>query len=1579
MKKFKSTKLKVFRLLALLLCLTATVPQMRAYYTPTGDDTYMWGTAWNVNTANNMTQYSGNSNYYYLVKTATVGSLSSDTWYQFQVVENGNNWYNAGYRYGYPANNSGTYTCVFTFNSSDNSYWITGPFTSLTVAGDDTQALGTATWAADNSSNDMTTSDGGVTYTLTKSNVTYSASGSYECKVTSNHAWDSNNVNKSYPSSNYSYSITAAGNYDIVYTFNTLTQELTVTATPITVTSTDYYVVGDEYLIGYDWTIDNSTIMTDEDENGIYTWSKNGIHLNAGSYKLKVKDSNGNWYGDPDNTDDYNNVVVTAGTNGTYMLEVTFDPDTETVTATLTQTAADPTYDIYVRYTGDESLDNVFIYAWDTSSTLSDYWNGSTGGTALSTLTPTIINGYTYYHVTYTSTESSINVIFNENGSSSTQTADLTVNPGDNYFTYGGGSSVIGPTTGPDEEATFYIEGSEGLGLSWSYDPTTTMTFDSSTGLYSYTYNVQEAGTYNFVFANGQGTDWDDFNGNYRIGPESGSQTIDIDGNWVTTQMAGGDNGSYAITVDAGAVTIWFNAVNMTFKVDAVVPTSNYKIYVLPSNGTTVPHLYAWNGNEYPNGVWPGNALSTTETLADGNAWYLWTADLTYDILNVQVNGGDNTMQTADITNLTPGTYYIMWNTSDNSFELLTVAPTAEGDELHLVGLYSQKSRYYDSATQKYMYKYDYFDYAADQGLTFKYDGTNNVYYLNNIVLSNGAGFCLSTSLGSSADDWSGMGTRYGYNGSTVTDNHHTVLSTEINTEMPIGEWTAVGEQDFAMGTAGVFNVLADPVNGWVKLIRTDSTTLTPMNIYLEQTPNVTLNEDYLVPGSYSYDGTMWPVCVFNKLVNSTWEEGNRYGVTYVGDTTTVDGKTWWHWIVDCSIGDVFFHRLEGDPLNSDVIWRKAGVLWVTWDEEGSQSVMTDHTREYFEASAEDLPTNATVVEGHYYVYFINTVGWDEVSINAWGEASPYTDGYGRDVQTWPGAAMECVGVDPVTGYEVWRYDFGPINGTTPPTGILFNDSDPNANNEYKEQTGDFEFVNGGVYDYLGLFDGAYTLNNLIRTAVKNVRYTISNDLVGVYYDRDAKTTIEYKDINGEKASEVIVGALYAKDLNLYGEKSFMPDSTYTDYVYGICASDHTTGRSQIMDKKTDYDQSNWVKLVVSPLYDGGGNLPVSKENRPNLEEYVGHIIPGGKLIVYMDDRINPEAHVLKIEKGAAQTYEPNVYVSAHFNDSIVFAYTHNEWQPKNPDGSTYEGVYRTVPSYVYDTEGNIVGITRNVDYSQLYKMFYVAPKPQEVAYLTWIVYDNPNTQVGSIRPYGDYNSGEYLPQTHAASVLPNDPGEFYAPMNWHRGVAFVGDSLNYLSEEGFGVEYGPYSNGYMQYGGVKVNWSLFGDSIGNQSHVVESEGKNIYWWQIFEPGQAYKIKAIIRYAHDSNGNTIYTPGNGDIVDQQDPSYDATSHVMNAPLRSNGQGDYANMFFTPYDGLDESKFIIFPIEAYPGESNGDGMGNVTAVQEVNVMRTVVSTRYYNLMGISSDKPFDGLNIIVTTYSDGSRTSRKVLR
>lgn len=49
------------------------------------------------------------------------------------------------------------------------------------------------------------------------------------------------------------------------------------------------------------------------------------------------------------------------------------------------------------------------------------------------------------------------------------------------------------------------------------------------------------------------------------------------------------------------------------------------------------------------------------------------------------------------------------------------------------------------------------------------------------------------------------------------------------------------------------------------------------------------------------------------------------------------------------------------------------------------------------------------------------------------------------------------------------------------------------------------------------------------------------------------------------------------------------------------------------------------------------------------------------------------------------------------------------------------------------------------------------------------------------------------------------------------------------------------------------------------------------------------------------------------------------------------------------------------------------------VDSVNAGKTAAAVRYVNMAGQASDKPFDGLNIVVTTYTDGSRSATKVVK
>lgn len=52
---------------------------------------------------------------------------------------------------------------------------------------------------------------------------------------------------------------------------------------------------------------------------------------------------------------------------------------------------------------------------------------------------------------------------------------------------------------------------------------------------------------------------------------------------------------------------------------------------------------------------------------------------------------------------------------------------------------------------------------------------------------------------------------------------------------------------------------------------------------------------------------------------------------------------------------------------------------------------------------------------------------------------------------------------------------------------------------------------------------------------------------------------------------------------------------------------------------------------------------------------------------------------------------------------------------------------------------------------------------------------------------------------------------------------------------------------------------------------------------------------------------------------------------------------------------------------------------VTAVNDVDAAKTVANVRYVNVAGMVSDKPFEGVNIVVTTYTDGTSKSVKVVK
>ena len=77
---------------------------------------------------------------------------------------------------------------------------------------------------------------------------------------------------------------------------------------------------------------------------------------------------------------------------------------------------------------------------------------------------------------------------------------------------------------------------------------------------------------------------------------------------------------------------------------------------------------------------------------------------------------------------------------------------------------------------------------------------------------------------------------------------------------------------------------------------------------------------------------------------------------------------------------------------------------------------------------------------------------------------------------------------------------------------------------------------------------------------------------------------------------------------------------------------------------------------------------------------------------------------------------------------------------------------------------------------------------------------------------------------------------------------------------------------------------------------------------------------------------------------------------------------------TAYDSTvaPSTKFVVYPLDL-------DANKVATGVNDVNSAKEVKGVSYFNMMGVESAQPFDGVNIMVTTYTDGTSSAAKVLR
>lgn len=181
----------------------------------------------------------------------------------------------------------------------------------------------------------------------------------------------------------------------------------------------------------------------------------------------------------------------------------------------------------------------------------------------------------------------------------------------------------------------------------------------------------------------------------------------------------------------------------------------------------------------------------------------------------------------------------------------------------------------------------------------------------------------------------------------------------------------------------------------------------------------------------------------------------------------------------------------------------------------------------------------------------------------------------------------------------------------------------------------------------------------------------------------------------------------------------------------------------------------------------------------------------------------------------------------------------------------------------------------------------------------------------------------------------------------------------------------------------VSTNYNLYAAaSFYGQNHQTGKNGKEYFFVQP-KPMELAKVEMIqwdetkfIAPVHDKdhptwNPQELYGEFEfNDFYLQSDADELITGHGYRMPLA-------VVKYKTAKAPLrDETRqYVVYPLnlERTTHEENGV----ITSVTSPKVSQ-VVGVTYYNVTGLSSDRPFDGLNIVVTRYSDGSTSTVKRL-
>lgn len=1461
----------LFRAVLALTCLLTTTSAWAETWTVAGEPSALFGSEWSPsNTANDMAYVSGND--YILFKNVAYSGSG-----QFKVCKN-HSWDEA-----YPGSNysftcpSGTKNVLFTFNSSSKNIKV---IYSFTVAGDNTTLFGSSTWSASNADNDMTTTDG-LTYTWAKENVELSA-GDVLFKVCENHAWDI-----SYPSSNYCLNIPNNGTYNVTITMNSVSHEISATATAVQTAPDVYCVRGNNVdFFGENSWGNNDNVMTTTDDTH-YTWTSGQATLSANDVvEFKVVKNGNEWIGDNDG----NNITCTATQNGIYKLTVTYTVNgTPMGTLNLVETIPDRYYVV-----GEPS--SVFPSGW------------SIGDAQLMTANGT----------TWTWTKSPINLadgatiafkVKKKSGNTESwipDGANITVAP-----EYGAGNYALTIT---------YVEGEDAPTATLTPLFVTTPVFSPAAGNYDRNQDVTITAASGTIYYTTDGSD-----------PATSSTRMEYT---APIPLHHEDNFTFkAVAVDG-------NEVSAVAEADYTIKYVN--IYLFGSVGKQHTWLYSYTNPEM--------------TTSDGVNYYG-----VFDILNMPTytdreNAGLFLLTTGFGTNWETTQQYMIGTTASNNFwidgdhnyldlgEWVDAAPVGQSDKGWTIIPPSGHGTYeffYNRQTNQFklaafdgptIYVYDYtrpYIYVKD-GNNVEFNGEmpgNPIQILDESV---GGHSGLST-----AADGSGLGNGtlgwYKFavpsHDTPITfqfyhNNDKTVVPSGLLTDDTTGDvyyyWD--GEQYVKLNSradaANLRRIVAHvrvqgttvpicdgvPMNGpssfygqmyyWMAVTKyndgqhmviTDGThrydqTITS-DVYLEWTDEqdanyVVLSSDTLEHRLANKTGRGTIIHLQKNRNTPPTMDGNVVGIdTKVQDgnvwtNTTNLGTTWWGTSLDSPWkgseawtdgiltnydNSRYLYMENGLTRGPDVyiVTAEDGTEWYTWYCDRSTATI----RFGYGEGINGYPTYTNNKE--QYKFFAHYES-DELHQNAgelWYVWTPdfnaTLDGNGQSrdngeildvTRMYESSAKQkalCstfrdgnyVYYTDIKGWgddNVYCYVWSVPGIDWPGIKMVKVGYDDEGHPVYLADLSNYNVTNAeGILFNNGVTDSHAT--NKRQTG--NLEWVNHGcyDYLGLIYRIGGNIDVIENEPDGENSTLVLRGVWYSRvkgTLFAKGNNDYNNKSVNSRGYIDFAKMETSAGVLQ----SWDYDQSNWVEIEPSES--------VSADDLKALLEQE-FTLYGTKL-----SSVNPRFKAISISnQHNTSAYEPNHFTPAHFNGTC--------FQQRRGDNEWY---------------------------------FFVEPKPNEFAEIYWSIYNE---------------------------------GAFYA----YKNSGFDGT---------IEVDWSYHDPGYSDANMTNTDPNVFDlSACGIDPELTDLNGFSEWL-------------AIIKFSE----SPAVQPAPGYSVDDISPSSNRTG-----------------------------KYTIYPIRL------NDDMA--TAIETINAdkasgMRTLKCTRYYNLMGVESTTPFQGVNIIVKEYTDGSRESSKMI-